>query len=166
MASVAAEAGVSKALVHYYFSTRHDLLRSAFAFSAATWTAAVEERVAALPTGADRVRAMLLATVDADEPFAGHRSLWNEVWSSLHVDEELRPLVEQSYRAWVGRLVELLDEGRGDGSLPAGLDAETTGRLLAATADGVDSMLYLGLVDRETARRLLVDSLQREIDAA
>ena len=33
MASVADEAGVSKALVHYYFATRQELLRSAFAFS-------------------------------------------------------------------------------------------------------------------------------------
>jgi AcrR family transcriptional regulator len=159
MASVAREAGVSKALVHYYFSTRQELLRSAFAFSAATWSTAVENRIGGLPTGAQRVRAMLLSTVDADEPFAGHRSLWNEVWSSLHVDPALRPLVEQSYGDWVSRLVELVEDGRTDGSVPRDVDAETAGRLLAATADGLDSMLYLGLVDREQARVLLGDSL-------
>jgi AcrR family transcriptional regulator len=161
MASVAQEAGVSKALVHYYFSTRQELLRSAFAFSAATWSEAVENRIAGLATGAERVRAMLLATVDDDEPFAGHRSLWNEVWSSLHVDPELRPLVEQSYGEWVSRLVELVEDGRSDGSVSSEVDAESAGRLLAATADGLDSMLYLGLVDREQARLLLGDSLDR-----
>jgi AcrR family transcriptional regulator len=163
MASVAREAGVSKALVHYYFSTRQELLRSAFAFSSEAWSAAVEERLAGLGTGAERVRAMLLATVDEVEPFAGHRALWNEVWSSLLVDEELRPLVERSYGEWVARLVALLREGRADGSVPRELDAETTGRLLAATADGIDSMLYLGLVDRAAARALLDTALAREV---
>lgn len=166
MASVAREAGVSKALVHYYFSTRQELLRSAFAFSSAAWSDAVEARLARLETGAERVRAMLLATVDAHEPFAGHRALWNEVWSSLLVDAELRPLVERSYGDWVARVVELLRDGRRDGSVPRAVDPETSGRLLAAAADGVDSMLYLGLVDRPGARDLLDTALAREIGTA
>jgi AcrR family transcriptional regulator len=37
MARVAEEAKVSKALVHYYFATRQELLRNAFAFSEQRW---------------------------------------------------------------------------------------------------------------------------------
>ena len=50
MASVAEEASVSKALVHYYFSTRRELLRSAFAFSESRLDQLVEEEIAGLPT--------------------------------------------------------------------------------------------------------------------
>lgn len=163
MASVAQEAGVSKALLHYYFSTRQELVRAAFAFSSDRWDEAVAARLARVPDGAGRVELYLFSSVDSNEPFNEHRALWNEVWSSLRVDSELRPLVRDAYRAWVQRLVALIDEGRRDGSIPREVVASATGRRLAAVADGLDSMLYLGLADRRKARELLRESLAREL---
>lgn len=163
MASVAREAGVSKALVHYYFATRQELLRAAFAYSGERWDDAVAGELARAATGAERVEDYLLASVDPSDPFGGHRALWNEVWSSLRVDEELRPAVERTYRAWLDRLAELIEEGREDGSIPSSVDARAAGWRLAAVADGLDSMLYLGIVDRESARLLARQSLEREL---
>jgi len=40
---------------------------------------------------------------------------------------------------------------------------EASGWTLAVTADGLDSILSLGFLDRETARDLLVNSLHREL---
>jgi AcrR family transcriptional regulator len=163
MASVAQEAGVSKALLHYYFSTRQELLRAAFAFSSDLWDEAVASKLTSVPDGAARVEIYLFSSVDSNEPFNEHRALWNEVWSSLRVDSELRPLVQDAYRAWVRRLVSLIEEGRRDGSISAEVVAPATGRRLAAMADGLDSMLYLGLADRRKARQLLRESLDREL---
>jgi len=165
MASVAEEAGVSKALVHYYFSTRQDLLRSAFGFSESRLDAIVDEELGGLETALARLERALLISVDTGTPFSEQRALWNEVWSSLRSDDELRPLVERWYRTWVGRMTRLLKEGQADGSVPASVDAESAGTRLAATADGIDSMLYLGLVDRDTAQTLLLASLRRELAA-
>jgi AcrR family transcriptional regulator len=163
MASVADEAGVSKALVHYYFATRQELLRNAFAFSEGRWHAAVTAELAGLTTGAARVARMLLVGVEPDVEFSEQRALWNEVWSSLRTDDELRPLVERSYRAWLGRMVDLIREGVADGSVSRDVDPETAGWHLAAVADGLDSLLYLGLVDREQARALMERSITREL---
>lgn len=163
MASVADEAGVSKALVHYYFATRRELLRSAFAFSEARWHAAVSDEIADVATGAARVERMLLAGVEPDPAFSEQRALWHEVWSNLRSDDELRPLVERSYRAWLRRVVELIEEGKKDGSIPAEVDARPAGWRLAAASDGLDSLLYLGLVDREQARTLMQGSIAREL---
>jgi AcrR family transcriptional regulator len=163
MVSVAKEAGVSKALVHYYFATRQELLRAAFAYSSERWEREVETELARAATGAERVERYLLASIDPSGPFGEHRVLWNEVWSSIRVDEELRPLVEQAYRAWLDRLVELIDDGREDGSIPSTVDARAVGWRLGAVADGLDSMLYLDLVDRRLARRLARQSLEREL---
>ncbi len=165
MASVAEEAGVSKALVHYYFSTRRELLRSAFAFSESRLDLLVEEEIAGLATGAERLERALLVSIDADTPISEQRALWNEVWSSLRFDDELRPLVERWYRTWLDRLVRLLEQGRADGSVPASVDAAAAGARLAAAADGVDSMLYLGLLDRDGARELLLGCVVRELAA-
>jgi AcrR family transcriptional regulator len=165
MASVAREAAVSKALVHYYFATRQELLRAAFAYSGERWGDAVAGDLARAPTGAKRVERFLLASVDPATPFGEHRALWNEVWSSLRVDAELRPLVHDAYQAWVGEVVRLIDEARKDGSVSSAVDARTAGWRLAAVVDGLDSMLYLGLVDRSRARRLVRQSMELELGA-
>src|SRR4029078_7504326 len=70
MAAVAQEAGVSKALVHYYFSTRRELLRNAFAFSERRWQDAIAEEIASLGTGAERLRRLLLSSVEPDLAFS------------------------------------------------------------------------------------------------
>ena len=163
MTSVAEEAGVSKALLHYYFSTRRELLRSAFAYSEERLNEAVDLELATLETGAERVERVLLVSVDTETPFGEQRALWNEVWSSLRLDDELRPFVDGSYRAWIDRLVGLIEQGRADGSISESVRAAESGWRLAAVADGVDSMLYLGLIDRDRARELVLGSLELEL---
>ena len=164
MASVAEEAGVSKALVHYYFATRQELLRKAFAFSEGRWHTAVDGALARLSTGAARVECMLLVSVEPDLAFSEQRALWNEVWSSLRSDDDLRPLVERSYRAWLARIVDLIEEGQADGSVGSGVEPASAGWRLAATADGLDSLFYLGLVDRAQARELMRTTVARELE--
>jgi AcrR family transcriptional regulator len=165
MASVADEAGVSKALVHYYFATRRELLRNAFEFSEKRWHTAVDAELVEVTTGAARVERMLLVGVEPDLAFSEQRALWNEVWSSLRSDDELRPLVERSYRVWLGRVVELIEQGQADGSIPAAVATTQAGWRLAAAADGLDSLLYLGLLDREQARELMRGAITRELGA-
>ena len=163
MASVAREAEVSKALVHYYFPTRQDLLRSVFAWSERRWQAALSAELDSLATGAQRLERALCASLDTDARFSDKRALSNEVWSSLRFDDELRPRVEQSYGVWIGRLVDLVEEGHADGSIPLSVDALAAGWRLAAVGDGLDSLLYLGLVDRDRAWELMLGSIRREL---
>jgi AcrR family transcriptional regulator len=163
MASVADEAGVSKALVHYYFPTRQDLLRNAFAWSEERWQTVLTAELDALSTGAERLEHALCASLGADASFSDKRALWNEVWSSLRFDDELRPRVERSYRVWLDRLTELVAEGHSDGSVPQTVDAETTAWRLAAAGDGLDSLLYLGLIDRDRAQELMLGGIRREL---
>ncbi len=163
MASVAREAGISKALVHYYFATRQELLRNALVFSETRWEEALDEELRGLRTGAARLKHVLLVTVDPKSHFSEQRALWNEVWSTLRFDDDLRPLVEHYYRAWLERIVALVEEGRSDGSVPKRVNAADAGWRLAAAADGFDALLYVGLATREDARRLLLGALQREL---
>lgn len=161
MATVAQQAGVSKALVHYYFSTRHELLRAAFVFAEEERERGLEAELEAIATGAARVEHALLHAIDpgADESPA----LWNEVWSSLRSDPELRPVVQEHYRGWAERIVRLLTEGQADGSVARGADAGEAGWRLAAMADGLESILYLGLFDLDRARGLLLSALELEL---
>jgi len=159
--SVAQGAGVSRTLVHYYFTTRQELLRATFAYAEDLRVDALEEELAGIATGAERAECALMRTIDP--ALEANPALWNEVWSSLRYDDELRPLVQDRYRAWAGRIVRLLEEGRRDGSVPASVDAEEAGWRLAAAADGIDSILYLGVLARDEARDLLASCFTREV---
>src|SRR5262245_60685533 len=163
MATVAAEAGVSKALVHYYFATRQELLRSAFAYADRHLSAALDAELDGLGTGRERIERALLAGVEPGPPFAEQRALWNQVWSGLADDDDLRPFVVQCYRAWIDRLTGLISAGQADASISAAVDPTTAATRLAALGDGLDSMLYLGLVDHATAGALAAAALEREL---
>jgi len=160
--TVAREAGVSRTLVHYYFTTRQELLRAAFAFAEDERAAALEAELAGLGTGGARAERALRRTIEPE--LEETPALWNEVWSGLRFDTELRPLVQERYRGWAERIVSLLEEGRTDGSVPRGVEAEQAGWRLAATADGLDSILYLGLLEREAATELLASAVRAELE--
>ena len=159
--TVAQEAGVSRTLVHYYFTTRQELLRAAFDYAEERRAAALDAELAGLATGAERAERALLRTIAPE--LEETPALWNEVWSSLRFDVELRPLVQDRYRAWAERIVRLLEEGRRDGSVPESVVARDAGWRLAALADGLDSILYLELLDRTSAGNLLASALRLEL---
>lgn len=161
--SVAREAGVSRTLVHYYFQTRQELLRAAFAFAEDRRAEALETDLAELATGAEKAKLALLRTIEPDLELTP--GLWNEVWSSLRDDVELGPLVRERYRSWAERVIRLLEVGREDGSASSSVDAERAGWRLAALADGLESIRYLGLLDPDEARALLTECVERELTA-
>ena len=161
--SVAQEAGVSRTLVHYYFTTRQELLRATFAYAEDLRIAALDAELADIGTGAERAERALVRTIEPE--LEETPALWNEVWSSLRYDEELAPLVQERYNAWIERIVRLLDEGRGDGSVSRSVDPVAAGWRLAATADGLDSIRYLGLLGRNEALGLLASCFRRELGA-
>jgi AcrR family transcriptional regulator len=160
---VAVEAGVSRTLVHYYFQTRHELLRAAFAYAEDRRVEALERELADLPTGAEKAERALLRTIEP--ALEATPALWNEVWSSLRDDVELGPLVRERYRTWAERVIRLLEVGREDGSVPGTVDPQESGWRLAATADGLESILYLGLLEPAHARVLLTACIARELAA-
>ena len=72
----------------------------------------------------------------------------------------------RSYNDWLARLVALVEEGHADGSISAAISANDAGWRLAAVGDGLESLLYLGLVDRERAHELMLGSIRQELGSA
>ena len=146
MGAVAREAEVSKALVHYYYATRRELLRAAFLYAEERANERTEAEIAELDSGAERLERSLLLDLDEEPVFHENRALWSEAWSLMRLDADLRPVLERHYRAWTARLVELVEEGRADGSIPEAVDAERAVDRLGALVDGLESQLLLGVV--------------------
>jgi AcrR family transcriptional regulator len=164
MDGVAREAGVSKALVHYYFATRHALLRAAFQHSEDRANARIEAELALARNPAERLERYVVLDFDDEDVFSENRALWSEVWSGMRLDPQLRPDVDRAYRSWVARLVELLEAC--SVSRSPGLDARAAAIRLAALVDGLDSLLVLDLITQEEARGIVRGAVADELARA
>jgi len=160
MDAVARQAGVSKALVHYYFQTRKGLLRAAFGHSEDLSIAAVEAELATIDDPRARLEQYLLLVLDDRRVYAENRALWSEVWSGIRFDAEIRPDVKLRYLFWIDRLAELVDD-----CLPpddAGM-AQNTAWRLAASLDGVEGLMLLDLVSHKKATELILEVVARAL---
>jgi AcrR family transcriptional regulator len=163
MSHVAREAGVSNALLHYYFETRAELLSRAFAHAEGRVYEHAGTELEGLPSGTARLRRFLHLYVEDDVVFQENWVLWNEMWSSSLFDPDMRPAIEEAYRRWIAFIVDLVEQGRTDGSIPAGVDPEEAGARLAAVVDGIGSQLLLGLLVRDRAAALIEQSIELEL---
>lgn len=163
MSHVAREAGVSNALLHYYFETRAELLSRAFAHAEGRVYEHAGTELEGLPSGAEGLRRFLHLYVEDDVVFQENWVLWNEMWSSSLFDPDMRPAIEEAYRRWIAFIVDLVEQGRTDGSIPAGVDPEEAGARLAAVVDGIGSQLLLGLLARDRAAALIEQSIELEL---
>lgn len=166
MSDVATEAGVSTALVHYYFATRGELLKHAFVF-ADERAAAVEERIASdeMPPFERIERLLLLYLDDQGSAIYENWMLWREMWNHSLFDANLRPVLEDSYRDWVRGLAEIVREGQADGSIPSSIDPEAAIWRLTAFVEGMGPLMLLEILPRERSLELVRDAVALELRA-
>ena len=119
VADVAREAGVSTALVHYYFPSRADVIEQAFAHADDLADAVADAKLQAIGTGRGRVE-KLFATWAGDDPaIRANWAVWNEMWQYAAHNDGARALVETSHRRWLEQIHDLIAEGV-DGRLDPG----------------------------------------------
>jgi len=164
MSDVASEAGVSTALVHYYFATRGELLKHAFVF-ADERAAAVEERIASddMPPPERIERLLLLYLDDEGSDIYENWILWREMWNHSLFDHNLRGVLETSYRDWVRGLAEIVREGQTDGSISVSTDPEASIWRLTAFVEGLGPLMLLEMLPRARAAELVRDAVALEL---
>jgi AcrR family transcriptional regulator len=166
VADVAREAGVSTALVHYYFPVRADVIEQAFAHADDLADAVAEAELCEIATGRGRVE-RLFATWAGDDPaIRANWAVWNEMWQYGAHNEGARALVETSHRRWLEQIHDLIVEGIEDGSIPAAVESWPAARRLAACVNEWGREALLGLRSARDLRRDLVATAERELGPA
>src|SRR3954463_8753311 len=117
MGTVAREAGVSSALLHYYFDTRADLLMQAFEHADIKADQAADAALAGIPGAVERLRRLLEIYAGADAVFRDDWVLWVEMWRSAIFDERLAESVRRSSASWIEQITDLLEQARDEGSI-------------------------------------------------
>jgi AcrR family transcriptional regulator len=163
MGTVAREAGVSSALLHYYFDTRADLLMQAFEHADVKADEAAEQAIADIPTGLGRLQRLLLIYAGADTVFRDDWVLWVEMWRSAIFDERLAESVRRSSAGWIEQIQGLIEQARDEGAVRADINVEDATQRLAAVVDGLGLQVLSGTTTHERAAELILGALAIEL---
>jgi AcrR family transcriptional regulator len=163
MGTVAREAGVSSALLHYYFDTRADLLMQAFEHADVQADQAAEAALADIPSAIDRLRRLLLIYAGADAVFRDDWVLWVEMWRSAIFDERLAESVRRSSETWIEQIGGLIEEAQAEGSVARTVNADDATVRLSAVVDGLGLQILTGILTHERAADLITGALEMEL---
>jgi AcrR family transcriptional regulator len=114
IADVAEQAGVSPALVIYYFKTRDRLLTEAIRYAEDGWYADSQQRMAALPTAAEQLEelvAMSCLPEDDAEPQSSWL-LWLDFWAQAARNPEVAAVRANSDERWREAISSLVVAGQ------------------------------------------------------
>jgi AcrR family transcriptional regulator len=97
IADVADRAGVSPALVIYYFKTKDRLLAEAMRHSEDVWYAEMQRRTEVIPTAAGRLQEVVAMTClpNGDPRFEESWALWLDLWAQALRDPDVRMVREE-----------------------------------------------------------------------
>jgi AcrR family transcriptional regulator len=163
VSDVAHEAGVSTALVHYYFPSRADVILQAFGHTDDRADAFAEEQLATLATGRERVEQLILTWAGDDPAIRTNWSVWNEMWQYAAHNEAAREMVADSHRRWLEQVAGLIAEGKSDGSIPASCDVDGAARRLAACVDDWGRETLIGMRTPAGMRAALAAATAHEL---
>lgn len=161
LSDVAREAGISPALVVYYFETRERLMVEALRYSEECFASAVAARLEQLSTARERLRELIQLTC-TDRPTPEMPSGWG-LWFDLWAQAARHPDAAR-YRAefderWRGRVADTVRQGVAEGDFVAA-DPDRFAQLLTALLDGL--AVQVALAD-ETVTPELACELAEEL---
>lgn len=158
---VASEAGVSPPLLYYHFASRSGLIRAALEHASEQ---APSTALRHAPTGKDgyeAVEAALLAELEDDRAVRENAVVWGEVSASAVFEPALREDVRRVSDEWSSTVAAGIKRGCDDGSVRPDADPEEAAQILITLVDGLCGRWLAGTVDREQARRLLCEAIER-----
>jgi AcrR family transcriptional regulator len=116
IADVAERAGVSPALVIYYFKTKDNLLAEAMRHSEDAWYAEMARRTAGLPTAAGALEEVVAMTClpSTDAALEDSWAVWLDLWAQALRDPQVRSVREdfdEHFRETIRQIVRRGMEG-------------------------------------------------------
>ncbi|MGW1776298.1 TetR/AcrR family transcriptional regulator [Streptomyces sp. NPDC002104] len=160
---LAAEAGVSTALIYYHFKDRAGILRATLEFindRAGRYTAERDPADPPLDALGELEQTLLLEFQD-DPAVRENSTAWGELRASAVFDPDLREDLAGATRVWIQEVGDLLGQAR-----PMAPQAALSGAAerLTALVEGLSTRWLSGSLPLPHARELMVSSIAAELD--
>jgi AcrR family transcriptional regulator len=137
IADVGKRAGMSAALVLYYFDSKDRLLTEALTFAEDRFYLSAFHDLSSMPSATERLARLIDRSFPArDEGDAGDWKLWIELWSRALRDPEVARKREALDRRWRETIAGVVREGQRTGEF-ADVDADAFALRFASLMDGL-----------------------------
>ena len=157
IADVAKRAGVSSALVIYYFGTRDRLLVDALRYSEESFYEAAEKMLAEVPSLRERLSVLIRWTCvrEADDEIPGTWGLWFDLWAQAFRHNEIRAGREELDARWRKMIIDAVRSAE----LETKVNAKMFALEFSALLDGLS--IQVALEDPEVDSALAYDIAMR-----
>jgi len=161
IADVAKRAGVSSALVIYYFGTRDRLLVDALRYSEESGYEAAEKRLAELPSLRERLSLLITwaCVPDADNEIPGAWGLWFDLWAQAFRHDEVKAGRVELDAHWRRMIVDAIKSAEASDELDVDIDARLFALEFSALLDGL--WIQVALDDPEVDSKIACDIAMR-----
>ena len=164
IADVAKRAGVSSALVIYYFGTRDRLLVDALRYSEESFYEAAEKMLAEVPSLRERLSLLIRWTCvpEADDEIPGAWGLWFDLWAQAFRHNEIKAGRVELDARWRTMIVEAVRSGADQ----ANVDPRMFALEFAALLDGLSIQVALDdpEIDSDVAYDIAMRFAERELN--
>jgi AcrR family transcriptional regulator len=168
IADVAKRAGVSSALVIYYFGTRDRLLVDALRFSEESFYEAAEKMLAEVTSLRERLSLLIKWTCvpEADNEIPGAWGLWFDLWAQAFRHDEVRAGRVELDARWRRMIVDAIKSAAASDELDVEVDARLFALEFSALLDGLSIQVALDdpEVDSDLAYKLAMRFAERELN--
>ncbi len=162
VADIAAELGVSTALVFYHFETKEALFAAAFADAAERDVRRLDEAVGSAGPAADRLRAVLRLYGPVGS--ASGWPLWIDAWAAALREPALRRVSRRLDVHWKNAVAAVIVDGVANGELTCP-DPHAAAWRITAMLDGlaVQVTVHKGVVSRRELNVWVAQLTEREL---
>ncbi|KMO76683.1 TetR family transcriptional regulator [Mycobacterium sp. BK558] len=164
IADVAKRAGVSSALVIYYFGTRDRLLVDALRHSEESFYEAAEKMLAEVPSLRERLSLLIRWTCvpEADDEIPGAWGLWFDLWAQAFRHNEIKAGRVELDARWRTMIVDAVRSGADR----ANVDPRMFALEFAALLDGLSIQVALDdpEIDSDVAYDIAMRFAERELN--
>jgi AcrR family transcriptional regulator len=168
IADVAKRAGVSSALVIYYFGTRDRLLVDALRFSEESFYESAEKMLAEVTSLRERLSLLIKWTCvpEANNEIPGAWGLWFDLWAQAFRHDEVRAGRVELDARWRRMIVDAIKSAEASDELGVEVDARLFALEFSALLDGLSIQVALDdpEVDSDLAYQLAMRFAERELN--
>jgi AcrR family transcriptional regulator len=168
IADVAKRAGVSSALVIYYFGTRDRLLVDALRFSEESFYESAEKMLAEVTSLRERLSLLIKWTCvpEANNEIPGAWGLWFDLWAQAFRHDEVRAGRVELDARWRRMIVDAIKSAAASDELGVEVDARLFALEFSALLDGLSIQVALDdpEVDSDLAYQLAMRFAERQLN--
>lgn len=156
---LAAEAGVSTALIYYHFKDRAGVLRAALEHVNQRAQRYTNDAFTNTADPRAQVEAMLLFELQDTDEVRETSIAWGELRASAAFNPDLRGPLHATTRAWNDDVEVLIRQAQDAGIVAPGIDAAAAAESLTALVEGLSERWHSGSITLDRARHLLAGAI-------